>query len=184
LSFQQDTPGGGTAAWSPSLNGQVISSVLIAPGGAVFLETPGTAPAVTSGYATVVGDPGIQAFAIFKQRISGRQDQEGTAPAFVPANEVLVPFDNTNSNSTTAALVNTGQNQFFSVQLQGTQAGGVSVLAGAHAAFPLTMDIPSSANTQSVADFTSTGGPFSMIALRFNSSGAFTSIPVFAAASQ
>jgi hypothetical protein len=81
-------------------------------------------------------------------------------------------------------LVNTGQNQFFSAQLQGTLAGGVSVSAGAHAAFPLTMDIPSSANAQSVADFTGASAPFSMIALRFNSSGAFTSIPVFAAASQ
>ena len=184
LNFQQDTAGGGIAPWSPSLNGQVVTSLLIAPGGSAFLETPGTAPTLTSGYATVTADTGIQAFAIFKQRVAGRQDQEGTATAFAPAQEVLVPFDNTNVNSTSLALVNTGQNQYFPAQIQGVQAGGVSVTTGAHTAFPLTMNVPSSANSQGLADFTSTGSAFCMLALRFNSSGAFTAVPVFPAASQ
>lgn len=182
LSFQQDTIGGGTAPWSPSLNGSVVSQVVVPPSGAVFLETPGTAPSLTTGYATVTGDPGIQSFAIFKQRIPGRQDQEGTATAFAAAPEVLVPFDNTNGNVTTAALVNTGQTQNFQVQVPGGTSGGIQVSGGAHSAFYISTPLPSSSSTESVADFTGGGIPFSMLALRFNSSGAFTAIPVFAAA--
>ncbi len=180
LSFEQDLINGNSGPWSPSLNGQVISSVSIPAGGAVFLETPGTA-AFTQGYATVTSDPGIQAFAIFKQRVPGRQDQEGTALAFTATQEVLVPFDNTGGNNTTAALVNTAQAQTFQAQVLGTSAS-IAVPAGAHSPFELIMQVPSTSNQLGLADFTSTISPFSMLALRFNSSGAFTSIPVFPAA--
>jgi hypothetical protein len=181
LSFEQDIPtANGTsvsAPWSPSLNGQVISSVSIPAGGAVFLETPGTAP-FTQGYATVTADPGIQSFAIFKLKVAGRQDQEGTALASAPAQEVLVPFDNTSGNNSAAALVNTGQSQTFQAQVQGNSAA-ISVSAGAHDPFELNTQIPATSGVLGLADFTSTTSLFSMLALRFNSTGAFTSIPVF-----
>jgi hypothetical protein len=180
LSFQQDLNNGTSAPWSPSLNGQVTPSVSVPAGGAVFLETPGTAP-FTQGYATVTADAGIQAFAIFKLHVAGRQDQEGTALAFAAAQEVLVPFDNTNSNTTSVALVNTAQAQTFQAQFQGT-ASGIGVPSGAHVPFQLVTDVPSTAGQLGLADFTSTTSPFAMLALRFNSSGAFTSIPVFSAA--
>jgi hypothetical protein len=180
LSFAQDVIGGNSAPWSPSLNGQVISSVSIPAGGAVFLETPGTAP-FTQGYATITADAGIQAFAIFKLHVAGRQDQEGTALALAAAQEVLVPFDNTSGNNTSVALVNTAQAQTFQAQFQGTSAP-IAVSAGAHTPFQLIANVPSTSGLLGLADFTSTASPFSMLALRFNSSGAFTSIPVFLAA--
>jgi hypothetical protein len=180
LSFQQDLIGGNSAPWSPSLNGQVISSASIPAGGAIFLETSGTA-AFTQGYATVTADPGIQSFAIFKLRVVGRQDQEGTALASSASLEVLVPFDNTGGNNSAAALVNTGQSQTFQAQVQGTLAA-IAVPTGAHDPFALNTQIPSTTGVLGLADFTSTTSLFSMLALRFNSTGAFTSIPVFPAA--
>jgi hypothetical protein len=46
----------------------------------------------------------------------------------------------------------------------------------------LNTQIPAATGVLGLADFTSTTSLFSMLALRLNSTGAFTSIPVFPAA--
>jgi hypothetical protein len=48
----------------------------------------------------------MQAFAIFKQHVPGRQNQERTALPSPPGQDIFVPFDNTNGNITTMAVVN------------------------------------------------------------------------------
>jgi hypothetical protein len=48
----------------------------------------------------------VVAYAIFTQRISGRTDQDGTAPAAAAASRILVPFNNSPGAVTTMAIAN------------------------------------------------------------------------------
>jgi len=165
--------------WQLLLNNQLQSSVSLAPGTAQFLSTPGVGNTLAVGYGVVSADAGVQVFAIFKQHIDdGRQDQEATAQSLDPGREILAPYDNSSSNSTTMALVNNGtaDDTFTAGNL-----GSVQVPAGGHQAFAFSKQFASTTGLAGLADFTSGASPFSLILLRFNSSSAFTSIPAFAA---
>jgi hypothetical protein len=58
----------------------------------------------------------------------------------------------------------------------------VNLTAGQHMPFRFPDQFTASTGQQGVADFA--GGSISAIAFRFNSTGAFTSVPVFPVASQ
>jgi hypothetical protein len=188
LSFFQDTQNGATSPWPlQMMNGAPYQLIQLQPGAIVFLQTPAIATTLTQGWAQVIGDPGIQAFAIFKQRVPGRQDQEGTAPAVSAGQDILAPFDNTNGNTTSMAIVNGGSSaQSYTATLRApgkpsaTQI--IQIPAGGHLAFAVTDQFGQpAAGVQGVIEITSTGNPVSVIAFRFNSSGAFTSVPTLAA---
>jgi hypothetical protein len=177
--MKDTTPGSPSAPWQLLLNNQLQSSVTLAPGTAQFLATPGIGNPLTIGYGVVSADAGIQVFAIFKQHINdGRQDQEATAQSLDPGREILAPFDNSLSNSTSMALVNNGtSDDTFTAK----SLGSVQVPAGGHQAFGFAQQFSATAGLAGLADFTSTSSPFSLILLRFNSSNAFTAIPAFSA---
>jgi hypothetical protein len=180
FSFFQDS-NSTEVPWLLALNGQAMASATVAAGSALFLQTPGTAPDLAVGYGSLVLDPNIQAFAIFKLREPGRQDQEGTAEASTPAQEILVPYDNTAGNVTSMALVNGQGDQTVNTTFPNASYA-VKLTAFQHMPFRFPDQFAASTSQQGVADFA--GGSISAIAFRFNPTGAFTSVPVFPAASQ
>jgi hypothetical protein len=154
------------------------------------MHTPGTSASTSVGWAQIIVSPGIVGYAIFTQRIPGRSDQDGTAPGGASAERILVPFDNTAGFVTGLALVNpTGASQTVSVSIQ-AETGEVSqtsiaLPAQGHTAFALADQIPATSGHRGLAEFYSTtargtiGSSLSMLALRFNPTGAFTAAPVY-----
>jgi hypothetical protein len=190
LAFFQDTTGGATQSWNLSLIEAVAQSVQVPGGATVFLHTPGTGAVTSVGWGQVTAAVGVSAYAIFTQRVPGRTDQDGTAPGGPVAGRVLVPFDNTAGSTTSVAIVNpTTASQTVSLSIK-TETGAVSqssisLPAQGHMAFALADQLPATSGQRGLAEFyTSTPrgegtGSLSMLALRFNSTGAFTTAPVF-----
>lgn len=185
LTFFQETATSATQNWNlPLAESSSPQNLSIPGGGTLFLHTLGTAATTSVGWAHLAGS-GISAYAIFTQRVPGRQDQDGTAPAAVSATRILVPFENTSGYATALAVVNsTASNQAISVSIQ-TDAGVISqpsfavMPARGHRSFLMADQFPSTAGQRGVAEFHSIGGGLSIIALRFNPTGAFTASPVY-----
>ncbi len=202
--FQTTDAAGDTAPWTlPTVESVSLSDIQLAANATVIVHTPGTAAVLTQGFGELVADSGVLAYAIFTQRVAGRPDQDGTAPAAAPGSHFLVPFDNSAPGfATSIAIVNTSESaETLSASLLlasgQTLSGSLpSVPALGHAAFALTAQFPLSAgqqgtlelSSQSQIDATPAGGAhpevvlaatFSVVALRFNPTGAFTSLPVY-----
>jgi hypothetical protein len=188
--FYQEMTAGATQSWNLALMEAATQNVQVPAGGTVFLHTPGTGAATSVGWAQFTVSPGIVGYAIFTQRIPDRPDQDGTAPGGASAERILVPFDNTGGFLTSVALVNpTGQVEPVSVNIQ-LETGevsqtSISLPAQGHTAFALSTQIPATAGHRGLAEFYSTttrgiiGSSLSMLALRFNPTGAFTTSPVY-----
>ncbi|MBV9505226.1 MAG: hypothetical protein JO323_09515 [Acidobacteriia bacterium] len=92
-------------------------------GGTLFLHTLGTNSATSVGWVQIQASLSVVAYAIFTQRVPGRTDQDGTAPAAAGAAHILVPFDNSSGFVTSVALVNpTGASENVAVNIE-TEAG-------------------------------------------------------------
>ncbi|HEY1242497.1 MAG TPA: hypothetical protein VGF16_18175 [Bryobacteraceae bacterium] len=186
LSFYQETSGNATQSWNlPLLESVSLQNLSLAAGGTMFLHTPGTNSGNTTGWGSLQGSGGVQAYAIYTYRTPGHQDQDVTASGVTGAERVLVPFDNTSGLATGVALVNpTGSSESVSV-LTKTDTGETSttvlpsIPALGHASFLVTDKIGAIANKRGLAEFYTTGGTLAMIAIRANSTLAFTSAPVY-----
>jgi hypothetical protein len=191
FTFYQETTGGATQRWNLPLVEAATQSVQVAGGATVFLHTPGTGVDTSVGWAQITIPASIVGYAIFTQRLPGRSDQDGTAPGGASAQRILVPFDNTAGFITAVSLVNpTAQGQTVTVNIQ-VETGEVSqssipLPAEGHTAFALSDKIPSTAGRRGLAEFYSLttargiiGSSLSMLALRFNPTGAFTTAPVY-----
>lgn len=185
LSFFREGAGNISTTWPITMkNGSSFQNIQLPPGGSTFLETSGTASSLTTGWAKLDAEAGIEGFAIFKQRVAGRQDQEGTALADSLTSNVYVPFDNADGNVTGLAIVNAGGAQpipvWFRDSLGLFATDSISLPLNGHAAFASTEKFPRITGLSGLAQFDGGANPLSVIALRFNSSGAFTSLPAFA----
>ncbi len=125
LAFYQETTGGATQTWNPPFQ-EVTSTqtISIAGGATVFLHTTNTAKTTSVGWAQLNGGFTVVAYAIFTQFVTGRQNQDGTAPAAAGTTRVLVPYDNTNGFLTTVAIANPAA-------LSESIATGISTTGGA-----------------------------------------------------
>ena len=186
LSFRIDTTAGATQAWTPPfLEGSSTTGLAFSGGSTMYLHTPGTAASLSQGWAVVNADAGIVAYAIFTFRSPGRQDQDGTAIAVASTTRILVPFDNSSGLVTTVGVVNpTGTSRSISVNFRaanGTVSLGSlpSIPPNGHMAFTLPQQFPGIAGQSGLAEFYSTSGSFSLLALRFNPTVAFTAAPVY-----
>jgi len=204
--FQTTDAAGDTVPWTlPTVEAISLSDIQLAADATIIVHTPGTASTLTQGFGELVADSGVVAYAIFTQRVSGRPNQDGTAPAAAPGSYFLVPFDNSAPGfATSIAIVNTSEApETLSANLLlasgQTLSGSLpSIPALGHAAFALTTQFPLSAGQQGTLelfypaqiDSTPAGGAhpqvavisrptFSVIALRFNPTGAFTALPVY-----
>jgi len=187
ISFFQETGGSGaTQPWNLGfLETASTQSLILAPGNSLFLHTPGTAATTTVGWAQLQANPALAAYAIFTQRVIGRTDQDGTANAAASATRVLVPFDNTKNFVTSVAVANpTGATESITVGIQ-LDAGGssiatpISLPAQGHKAFTVPQQFTSTAGQSGLLEFYSATGSISVLALRFNPTGSFTTAPVY-----
>jgi hypothetical protein len=187
LSFFSETSNGATQPWNPPfLEGVSVQNLSISGGGTLILHTSGSSGATTVGWAQLQGRTAIVAYAIFTQRVPGRQDQDGTAVASTSATRVLVPFDNTNGFVTTIAIVNpNASSESVSVGIE-SSSGSVSQLspitlpAQGHTSFAMPQQFSATGGQSGLAEFYSASGTISVLALRFNPTGAFTTAPVYA----
>ena len=185
LTFYKDTAGGATEPWTPSfLEGGNTQALAIPAGSSVFLHTPGTAAAVSQGWAGVAGQ-GVVAYVIYTHAPKGQAKQDATAPAVTPASRILVPFDNTNKLVTALAIVNPNPTP-LSISVNFKTTGG-SVTTDTVSNLPplgqiailMPDQFPETANKAGLAEFYSSSGNFTIIALRANPTGAFTALPVY-----
>lgn len=163
----------------------------VGPYDSVTLETEGTAPATTVGWALIESDNDIGGVAVFRQRVAGRPDYEAAVPFTVPSAQVMSTFDNASGFATGVAVVN---NSAFpvTVNIGFTAEGGdaistrvLSMNPRTHMSFTLPERFPEVAGkrgTVSLTAITAAGtvdGSVSVLGLRFNPGGAFTTLPYF-----
>lgn len=189
----QDTTGGNTQSWNPGFQEGSAQNLTLAGGATKFFHTLGTASVTSVGWAQVIssgpGAAGAVAYAIFTQRIPGRTDQDGTAPAATGALRFLVPFNNTGGFTTAIAIVNYASSGTISVNIQ-SDTGAIShdsfsLPAQGHMAFGLAQQFPSTAGQRGLIELYVPGSgrdapALAAIALLFNPTGAFTTAPVYA----
>jgi plastocyanin len=186
LIFHSDATSGATQLWTPPfLEVSSTAGMSLDGGSTTFLHSVGTAAALTQGWAELQADAGVNAYAIFTNRIPGLRDQDGTSPAVAATNRVLVPYDASSGVSTAIAVVNpTGSPQDITAGFRNT-GGGVAVSplptvpALGHLAFVLAQQFPAIAGHSGLAEFYSPTGNFSIISLRFNPTQSFTDAPVY-----
>ncbi|HEY7390164.1 MAG TPA: hypothetical protein VH640_16735 [Bryobacteraceae bacterium] len=192
LNFYQETSGGATQNWNLAFQEGSAQSLSLAGGVTKFLHTLGTDSATSVGWAQVLasgpGVEGVVAYAIFTQRIPGRTDQDGTASAAAGATRFLVPFDNSGGFITAVAVADYSSSGTINVNIQldtgAISQGSFSIPAQGHASFGLPDRFPTTSGQRGLAEFYVTGNgretpQLSMLALRFNPTGAFTTAPVY-----
>lgn len=186
LSFFQDLGSGATQAWNPPfLEVSSTQNLTLPAGGTLFLHTSGTAGATTAGWAQMTAGSSVAAYAIFTERVAGRQDQDATAAAAASATRVLVPFDNTNGFLTSIAIANpTAASESISVGIQPASGAvsfpaAITLPAQGHTAFTMPQQFSTSSGQTGLLELAPVSGSISVVALRFNPSNAFTAIPVY-----
>jgi hypothetical protein len=186
LSFFQDAGGGATQTWTPAfLETNNPENLMLPPASTLFLHTPGTAAALSVGWAQLQAPSTVVAYAIFAETGPGQTEQDGTAPATDNATRFLVPFDNTNGFVTAIAVANTTALAEPVIGRMQLSSGGTAQLsqimlpAQGHMAFALPQQFPGSARASGLMEFYTPGGSISLLALRFNPSGGFTTAPVY-----
>jgi len=126
----------------------------------------------------------VGGLAIFRQRVSGRPDFEAASPLVGNiGSRFLLPFDNTQAFITGIALVNPSDRQ-VNVQVSIRDENGVVLAtpfvllpAFGQTAFALPDRFSAAANRRGVIEVSCATG-VSGLGLRFNPSGAFTSLPI------
>lgn len=186
IGFFQDIGSGATQNWSPPfIESGSTQNLALPAGGTIFLHTTGTAAATTAGWAQVQSAAGVVAYAIFTQQVPGRPNQDGTAAAAASGTRVLMPYDNTNSFVTSMAIANTtSASESISVGIQPTSGASsqptpITLPANGHMAFTVPQQFSTTAGQSGMLEFYVSGGSFSILALRFNPTGSFTTAPVF-----
>jgi hypothetical protein len=177
----------GTALSIPQLAGgssDVIEGT-IPVGGTRVIETLGGTSALVQGWAELSGTRAIGGLAVFRQRVTGRADQEAAVTLTATGNRFVLPFDNTENYVTSMALVNSSATVGSAITVvirneAGQQIGAetVSLSGRGHTAFSLSERFASTRNLRGTVEFTSTGSQITGLGLRFNPGGAFTSFPV------
>jgi hypothetical protein len=174
---------GGTQPWTPLPFGQnvTIQSVNLAPGGTVFLDSPGTNPTLSQGWCTVTASDGVKSHAVFSLALNNSQ---GIAPAALTGSDILVPVDDTNGSVTAVAIANPSSSEETFTALFENADGSISQPAtftaepNGHNTFLLPDLIPQSARRRGLAEFI-VNGTASLTALQFNSTLNFTSAQTY-----
>jgi hypothetical protein len=152
---------------------------------ALFDSTPNT----QIGWATLTYDGSLGrlgAYAIFRSRVAGRTDFEALVPLSRYDDHVFfMPFDNIQGFTTAMAIDNPASNMSNNVtitafDLRGQRIGSalISLPRSGHTAFALTDKIPALAGSMGTLLVESDTNRLSALGLRFNSGGAFASIPI------
>jgi hypothetical protein len=132
------------------------------------------------------GESRISGMLTFRQRVSGRPDFESSV-SLTRDDETLVymPFDNTLGYVTALAITNPSATENSDLQLRFWDASGHEILtsnirlsAGTTTSFSLPERYPVLSGGSGQLRIDASGSRLSTIALRFNPSGAFSTVPV------
>jgi hypothetical protein len=157
----------------------------IAAGGSTTIETTGTDPALSVGWAEILTTGGtVSGFAVFRQRVPGRPDFEAASLGVtVDSLEVVFSFDNIESFVTSLALANpTPESASVTVTFR-SEAGATihqetfTVPARGHTSFETTNRFPLSRSARGAVSFSVSGGRLAPLGLHFNPTGPFTAVP-------
>jgi hypothetical protein len=138
------------------------------------------------GWARLKAPDGIVASATFRYSPSSGQDAEAVVPMETRTpSAFVVPFDNTNNMVTGVAIANGSETAPANVMILARDASGRQVLSDAlplpvrgHSFFALTTRYPNLVGLRGSIEFRdANGGAISVLGLRFNPSGSFTSVP-------
>jgi hypothetical protein len=153
--------------------------------GSRTIQTDGLSDSLTVVWAELISTNSIGGFAVFRQRVDGRPDQEAAVPLASSLGRFVLPFDNTQGFVTSMALVNTNLSQSANAAaaFRGEDGGAIvqapiNLAARGHTAFALPDVIPNISNRRGVAEFSSANPDLTALGLRFSIGGAFTSFPV------
>lgn len=132
------------------------------------------------------GESRIGGILTFRQRVSGRPDFESSV-ILVRDDETraYLPFDNSGGYATTLAITNPSASENTDLQLRFWDPSGseiitrtISLSAGTTVSFSLPGQYPELAGKAGQLRIQGSGGHLSTLALRFNPSGAFSTVPV------
>jgi hypothetical protein len=187
MTFYQETGGGATAPWIPFFIDATTTQFTLAGGETVIIHTAGTATTTTVGWASIQGDIPVGVYAIFSQTAPGLPNQDGSALASAASSGVLVPYDNTHGFVTAIAIANTGATPvIINVGLKNTFSAGlvpspmpITLPPLGHTSFNMPQQYLPTSNQIGTAEFSTSGGSISVLALRFDPTGSFASTPVF-----
>jgi hypothetical protein len=174
--FQETGSAGATQFWSPPFVESVpTQSMSLAPGGTIFLDTPGTSSTLSQGWCAVTASDGVQAHAVFSL---GSNNSQGAAPGARASSDILVPVDNSNGGLTAIAIANpsvTGQTATVYFQnANGTVSQStITMQPNGHNTYVVPTLIPASANQRGLAEIVANGN-VALIALQFNATLNFT----------
>lgn len=176
------------APWKIELEGRGAAEkvdLVLQPKQTVTLTTA-AAPGLVQGWGRldIPCCPDVAGFAVFRQRVPGRPDFEAVTPlADSHSSRSFLAFDNTNGFSTGIALVNPSSFSTSVVTVNVRTENGERVLLDQITLPKLSKDVfslparfPVTDGKKGTIEFTSSPGQFSVLGLRFNPGGAFTSI--------
>ena len=157
-------------------------------GAQLVIQTAGlTSHSTQVGWAQIITNASVSGSAVFTQTI-GTSIQEAVVPLESRVTGAFVlPFDNTDNYTTGVALANVAtQSASVAVVIRddtGTVLlkNSIALPAQGHTSFALATSYPTTAQHRGSVEFdTPPNGKISVLGLRFNSTGAFTSIPAVA----
>lgn len=158
----------------------------INPGGSVTFETDGSG-SLTQGWAELTYDTDagtIAGLGIFRQSVAGRPDFEAVVPltSLFEKQSVLI-YDNTAGFSTGVALVNGSTQNPITITMNYRDENGASFLTDSlvlppkgQIAFAIPTRNPATQQRRGTVLFKSSSDFLSVLGLRFNPGGAFTSV--------
>jgi len=178
LTFPQ--AGGGAAVTASSVDRNIPVH------GSLVIDTEGLNTTVT-GWADVLSTGRVGGAVIFRLRVNGRPDQEGTAALDTHSQGTLVvPFDATGGYIPALAIcsimpVQTGLTVtvYDENGVLISQRAGDALPAYGHTSFAVTDRVPEAAGRRGEVVFSSNAGsPIVALGLRFTPTASFTSVPV------
>jgi hypothetical protein len=156
------------------------------PNAELVIQTTGPVTQQTqTGWAQLLTNGTINGFAVFSQSPNPYTTFDGEVPLETRnATSYTLAFDNTNGSSTGVALANvTSQAVTSSITVRDDTGAilltdSLALPAMGHTSFNLTDRYASTAQRLGTVQFTTPGaGQISVLGLRFNSTGAFSTIP-------
>lgn len=157
----------------------------LAPGATLLIQTTGPDTQATQvGWTQLLTNGSISGFAVFGQ-VEGASQQEAVVPLETRnAASYLVSFDNTSNFATGVALANiANQPAIIPVIVRddtgaALQSGVITLPAGGHSAFDISVRLPMTIGRRGTLEFqTPSGGQIGVLGLRFNPTGAFSTVP-------
>ena len=158
----------------------------LGPGAVLIVQTTGpSTQAVQTGWAQLLYNGNVGAYAVFGQSTNGASTQEAVVPLETRTpGSFVIPFDTTGGYATGVALANVSTaaanitliiRDDNGVALQSTT---LSLAAQGHTSFDLVSRFGATAQRRGTLEFqTPAGGQISVLGLRFPSGPAFSTIP-------